>query len=130
MVAAFNAQSQLRSLVGCGGDRDPGKRPLMAQIAVKSADVVYLTSDNPRSEQPERIIDDMLAGVQASDKERVIVEVDRVKAIHRCLSDSAVNDVVLLAGKGHETTQTIGNQVLPHSDAECVQTYYSAGGQA
>lgn len=128
IVSALNQQSKLRGLVGCGGDRDPGKRPLMAQIATQCADMVYLTSDNPRSEQPERIINDMLAGVQDADKARVVVEVDRVKAIERCLSDSAINDVVLLAGKGHETTQTIGTKVLPHSDADCVRSYYSSGG--
>ena len=130
MVASSSVGNKLRVAFGCGGDRDPGKRPLMAQVAVNKADVIYLTSDNPRSESPQQIIQDMLAGVPESDRHRVHVELDRKEAINRCLTDSAVNDVVLLAGKGHERTQTIGATVLPHCDTECVERYFSAGGLA
>lgn len=99
---------------GCGGDRDRTKRPLMGAAAEAGADAVYLTSDNPRSEDPLLIIADALAGIgQAHD---VIVEPDRRDAIARAIIDAGPHDVVLIAGKGHEKTQTIGDDVLPFDD--------------
>lgn len=105
-------------LFGCGGDRDKGKRPLMAQVAEQLADRLVITSDNPRSEDPQTIVNDILEGLEAPEAASVSVELDRKKAIEWCVTKAARNDVVLLAGKGHETTQTIGSQVLEHSDIE------------
>ncbi len=90
---------------GCGGDRDRAKRPEMARIAVEGADLVAITSDNPRTEDPERIMDDMEAGMGGAHHLRIT---DREEAIHRVLADTGPGDTVLLAGKGHETYQIIG----------------------
>ncbi|MDX1668137.1 MAG: UDP-N-acetylmuramoyl-L-alanyl-D-glutamate--2,6-diaminopimelate ligase, partial [Limnobacter sp.] len=130
MTQADHSKGHLRVLFGCGGDRDPGKRPLMTKVAVKHADWIYLTSDNPRSEKADNIIKDMLKGVEAQEEHKVVCEVDRARAIERCLSESQAHDVILLAGKGHETSQLIGKTVFPHSDLECVQNFYLSRGQA
>ncbi len=100
---------------GCGGDRDRGKRPEMGAIAARLADLAVVTSDNPRSESPRVIIDEILAGFDASGC-RYLVEVDRREAIQRALEHARRGDVVLIAGKGHENTQTIGAEVLPFDD--------------
>jgi len=92
-------------LFGCGGDRDRGKRPEMARIAVEGADLVAITSDNPRTEDPERILDDMESGMGGAPHLRIT---DREEAIHRVLSEAREGDTVLLAGKGHETYQIVG----------------------
>ena len=101
-------RGKLRVLFGCGGDRDRTKRPRMAKVAARLADNVYITSDNPRTENPQAIIDDICKGVPAGAGESVIVEPDRRSAIDRIISDAAAGDVVLLAGKGHENYQIIG----------------------
>lgn len=93
---------------GCGGDRDPGKRPDMGAVAEAGADVVWVTSDNPRSEDPQQIVDQVLAGVAAPDAVRV--QVDRATALASALADAAPGDVVLIAGKGHETYQEVGGE--------------------
>src|SRR5205085_2574282 len=85
---------------GCGGDRDRGKRPVMGEIAERLADHVIVTSDNPRTEDPDRILDDIEAGMHSSGHERIT---DRLEAIQRSLAIATADDVVLLAGKGHET---------------------------
>jgi UDP-N-acetylmuramoyl-L-alanyl-D-glutamate--2,6-diaminopimelate ligase len=90
---------------GCGGDRDRTKRPEMARIAVEGADLVAITTDNPRTEDPERIMDDMETGMGGAPHLRIA---DREEAIHRVLADTGPGDTVLLAGKGHETYQIIG----------------------
>ena len=92
-------------LFGCGGDRDRGKRPEMARIAVEGADVVAITSDNPRTEDPERILDDMESGMGGAPHLRIT---DREEAINRVLGEAREGDTVLLAGKGHETYQIVG----------------------
>jgi UDP-N-acetylmuramoyl-L-alanyl-D-glutamate--2,6-diaminopimelate ligase len=103
---------------GCGGDRDRGKRPLMGGVAERLADHVIITSDNPRTEDPERILDDIAAGMKTSDYERIE---DRRAAIARALAISdATSDVVLLAGKGHETYQIRGTTLLPFDEREIV----------
>ena len=103
-------------LFGCGGDRDSAKRPIMGGIAMELADYVIVTSDNPRTEQPEAIIDDILAGVTASKKKTPYdVIVDRRQAIRRALHIARAGDVVILAGKGHETYQEI-DHVKRHFD--------------
>ena len=96
---------------GCGGDRDPGKRPQMGAVAEAGADRVIVTSDNPRREAPAAIIADIVGGM-----ERPEIEADRATAIRRAVSVADVADVVLLAGKGHENYQEIAGQRLPFSD--------------
>ena len=102
------------SLFGCGGDRDPGKRPEMGAAAARWSDVVVLTSDNPRSEDPAAIIDQVRAGIGAGVD--LVVDPDRGHAIVVAVGLARAGDVVVLAGKGHETTQTVGGQLLPFDD--------------
>lgn len=104
------------TVFGCGGDRDTTKRPLMGKAAGEGSDVVVVTSDNPRSENPDAIIEQILPGLSGTSA-KVIVEPDRAKAIHVALEQARAGDLVLIAGKGHEKTQTIGTQVLPFDDA-------------
>jgi UDP-N-acetylmuramyl-tripeptide synthetase len=104
----------LTCVLGCGGDRDAAKRPLMAAAAEQYAQHVVLTSDNPRSEAPQTILNQMCAGLQR--KEQALVLVDRAVAIAQVVAEANVQDVVLLAGKGHETVQEIGGARLPFSD--------------
>ena len=106
--------ARLSIVFGCGGDRDRQKRPLMAAAAEAGADRVYLTSDNPRSEEPMAIINDAITGFTTP--AAVVIEPDRKAAIERAIIDAAAGDVVLIAGKGHEKTQTIGTDVLPFDD--------------
>jgi UDP-N-acetylmuramoyl-L-alanyl-D-glutamate--2,6-diaminopimelate ligase len=105
---------KLWCVFGCGGDRDPIKRPLMAAVAEKNADRVVVTSDNPRSEKPENIISQILLGL--SRRECVEVQADRALAIAETIRLAAPQDVVLLAGKGHEDFQEIAGVKLPFSD--------------
>jgi UDP-N-acetylmuramoyl-L-alanyl-D-glutamate--2,6-diaminopimelate ligase len=100
---------------GCGGDRDRGKRPLMGAVVDARADVAWLTSDNPRFEDPEAIMDDVLSGVR-SPRARWIREPDRARAIIAAIESAAPEDVVLLAGKGHERTQQVREQERPFDD--------------
>ncbi len=101
---------------GCGGDRDDEKRPVMGAVAAELADQVVVTSDNPRGEDPLAIIECIVDGVPARYRGRVTVEPDRRAAMAMALADARPGDVVLIAGKGHETTQTIGTKVLPFDD--------------
>ncbi len=100
---------------GCGGDRDPAKRPLMGRAVAAGADVAVLTSDNPRSEDPQAIADAVLPGLGAGSAV-VVVELDRGAAIVGALTDARAGDVVVLAGKGHETGQTTGDRTVPFDD--------------
>ena len=106
---------------GAGGDRDPLKRPLMGAACARLADRLVVTSDNPRSEDPMAIIGGIMAGVGARDG--VAVEPDRAKAIGLALSEAGVDDVVIIAGKGHETTQEIGGVKHPFDDREVVRAF-------
>ena len=108
------SEGRLHCVFGCGGDRDPGKRPLMGEVATRLADRVVITSDNPRSENPRAIIDEIVAGAHPN----YAIEEDRAMAILQAISDAASQDVVLIAGKGHETYQEIGGRQLPFDDAE------------
>jgi UDP-N-acetylmuramoyl-L-alanyl-D-glutamate--2,6-diaminopimelate ligase len=109
------AKGRVICVVGCGGDRDKTKRPLMAETACRYADWTILTSDNPRTEDPEAILDDMEAGVRDfSDRYERIT--DRQEAIERAIQLAAPDDVVLIAGKGHETYQIIGHTKHPFDD--------------
>ena len=105
-------------IVGCGGDRDRGKRPDMATLACAGSDIVWLTSDNPRSENPESIIKDMLVGVTKGSSCKVFTQVDRAKCIQAVIEAASPDDVVLIAGKGHENTQEILGQYNHFSDVK------------
>ena len=106
---------RLICLFGCGGDRDAGKRPLMGRVAEQHADVVVLTSDNPRSENPQAILADIAAGMQSAPYAQVA---DRACAIALAIELARPGDIVLLAGKGHETTQESAGVKVPFSDLE------------
>jgi UDP-N-acetylmuramoyl-L-alanyl-D-glutamate--2,6-diaminopimelate ligase len=106
---------------GCGGDRDRAKRPQMGGVAARLADVVVVTSDNPRSESPATIIDEVLAGIPPADRDHVTVEPDRAAAIATALDAANHGDLVVVAGKGHETTQTIGDRVIEFDDRDVVR---------
>ena len=112
-------------LFGCGGDRDRTKRPQMGAIAGSLADVAVVTSDNPRTEDPEAIIRDILPGLEGTAAE-VVVEPDRRAAIRRALSLAKPGDTVVLAGKGHETYQEVGTQVLHLDEREEVAAYFAS----
>lgn len=103
---------------GAGGDRDRGKRPRMGSVAEARADLVLVTSDNPRTEDPSRIVDDILAGMSSGRFERIV---DRRAAIARALELAGPSDLVLLAGKGHERTQTIGTETFPFDERMIVR---------
>lgn len=104
---------------GCGGDRDRGKRPLMGEIAARLADLVILTSDNPRREEPTSILQEILSGITETDaRERVLVEVSRAEAIRKAIFMARQGDVVLLAGKGHENYQIFRDETIHFDDRE------------
>ena len=118
-LAALPADREhIRLVLGCGGDRDAGKRPLMGAAASAGSAQVWFTSDNPRSEDPAAIAAEMLAGVSALDRHRVRLQLDRSLAIREAIASAAPGDVVLIAGKGHETGQEIDGVVLPFDDRE------------
>ena len=112
---------QIITVVGCGGDRDKTKRPVMAEVACEYSDKVILTSDNPRSEDPLEILKDMQAGVNAAAKKKVISIADRKEAIKTAVSLATNDDIVLVAGKGHEQGQTVGDEVLPFDDVSVIR---------
>ncbi|MDF4962053.1 cyanophycin synthetase, partial [Vibrio parahaemolyticus] len=104
------------AIFGCGGDRDAGKRPMMAEIAERLGDRVVLTDDNPRSEDPVQIVKDMLAGL--SKPAEAIVQHDRFKALSYAIENASPNDIILLAGKGHEDYQIRNGETIHYSDRE------------
>ena len=110
-----NKGGRVITVCGAGGHRDKGKRPLMAQEAVKQSDTVILTSDNPRDEEPQAIIDDMLAGLDTTQRKKVLTITDRKEAIRTAIMMAQKGDVILVAGKGHENYQEI-NGVKHHFD--------------
>ncbi len=112
---------QVITVVGCGGDRDRTKRPVMARIATELSSHVVLTSDNPRSEDPMAILNEMRTGVQITDQSRVWVNADRREAIRQAVGMAKPGDVVLLAGKGHETYQEINGVKHPFDDVAVLQ---------
>ena len=116
-------QQRLIVVCGCGGDRDRTKRPEMAQIAVKYADTAIFTSDNPRREQPEAILDEMAAGVEAG--ARYLRIVDRREAIRTASMLAQAGDIVLVAGKGHETYQIVGTEKHHFDDREEVRAAFT-----
>lgn len=109
---------RLFCVVGCGGDRDKGKRALVGEVATRLADEIIFTSDNPRSEKPVQIINEITAGARSANYQ---VETERSLAIYQAIANAQPGDIVLIAGKGHEKYQEIKGQKIPFSDAEVVQ---------
>jgi UDP-N-acetylmuramoyl-L-alanyl-D-glutamate--2,6-diaminopimelate ligase len=116
------AGGALRVVFGCGGERDHAKRPEMGEVAARLADDVVVTSDNPRHEDPGRILDDVLQGVPARYRSRVDRDVDRRSAIGAALARSGRGDVVVIAGKGHERTQDLGTATIDFDDVAVART--------
>ncbi len=108
------------AVIGCGGDRDRSKRPVMGEVAAKRADLIVITSDNPRTESPDLIIAEVRAGAMGGGA-RVIVEPDRRAAIAAALRAGGPGDVIIVAGKGHELTQTTGSTVIHFDDREVIR---------
>jgi UDP-N-acetylmuramoyl-L-alanyl-D-glutamate--2,6-diaminopimelate ligase len=123
MLSALREHSggRLWCVFGCGGDRDPGKRPLMGAYAERWADELIITNDNPRSEDPELIAQQILAGMK--EPQRACVQLDRELAIVQALSQARADDVVVIAGKGHEDYQLLGNISVPFSDQKIVKRW-------
>ncbi|MFS4458284.1 UDP-N-acetylmuramoyl-L-alanyl-D-glutamate--2,6-diaminopimelate ligase [Bdellovibrio sp. HCB2-146] len=117
----LKSSARIWTVFGCGGDRDKGKRPLMAQMALKFSDEVVVTSDNPRTEDANAIINDIMSGVSSAEKNRVQIFVDRKEAILSTIQKAKTGDVILIAGKGHEDYQIIGTQKFPFSDVKVAE---------
>lgn len=111
-----SAQGKLALVFGCGGDRDKEKRALMSTVAQELADVIYMTADNPRHENLESIISDMKLGLDSTSSKLVKVELDRAQAINKALAELDCDDVLLIAGKGHEEYQDVAGVKIPYSD--------------
>lgn len=120
----LNGKGQIITVCGCGGNRDKGKRPLMALEAVRQSDKVILTSDNPRHEDPEAILDDMEAGLAQQDKKNVLRITDRRQAIRTAVALANPGDVILIAGKGHEDYQIVGDVKHHFDDREEVRAAF------
>lgn len=118
-------KNKIITVIGCGGDRDKAKRPLMAKIACELSNKVILTSDNPRSENPEDIIRQMETGVEAMHKKKVLSITDRKEAIKTSCAIAEPGDIILLAGKGHEKYQEIGGEKIPFDDKELLKNMFS-----
>ncbi|HYO77425.1 MAG TPA: UDP-N-acetylmuramoyl-L-alanyl-D-glutamate--2,6-diaminopimelate ligase, partial [Thermoanaerobaculia bacterium] len=114
-VREIAGSRRLKIVFGCGGDRDRGKRPEMGEIAARLADEVVITSDNPRGEDPNAIIAEIVQGVGSSNHVEIA---DRREAIARTIADAAADDVIVIAGKGHETYQVVGDQIVHFDDRE------------
>jgi UDP-N-acetylmuramoyl-L-alanyl-D-glutamate--2,6-diaminopimelate ligase len=119
------SRGRLIVVFGCGGDRDRGKRPIMGRIAAEGADLAIATSDNPRTEDPGAIIDDIEQGMGSVPHLRIV---DRLAAIHAALAEAKAGDTLLLAGKGHETYQVLGTEKVPFDEREIVRS--ATGGRA
>ncbi len=117
MAARDHTRGELWCVFGCGGERDRGKRPLMGKMAELFADEVVVTDDNPRHEAADAIIDDIIAGM----KQKPVIIRDRAEAIEWAIDQAQTGDVVIVAGKGHETVQLVGDDALPFSDREVVE---------
>ncbi len=119
-VSRAHCRGQLWCVFGCGGERDRGKRPQMGAIAEKLADRIILSDDNPRHENGDAIIDEIISGI--GDRAKMQVQRDRARALRLAIRDAAPEDVVLVAGKGHESYQVIGDERLAYSDRDTVKT--------
>jgi UDP-N-acetylmuramoyl-L-alanyl-D-glutamate--2,6-diaminopimelate ligase len=119
------ATNRLKVLIGCGGNRDAGKRPEMGRVACELADEAIFTSDNPRDESPVAILDDMVAGLGSFSSCQVVVE--REEAIRSLIRSASPGDILLVAGKGHETSQEVAGQKIPFSDAAIIRDELERG---
>ena len=122
------ARGRIITVFGCGGDRDRTKRPIMGRIVAELSDVAVVTSDNPRTEDPDAIIKDILEGIH-TDKP-VIVNADRTAAIKEAMNEAKAGDIVLLAGKGHETYQIRGTVKYHYDEREIVRSILEGGQDA
>lgn len=118
-------EGRLLLVFGCGGKKDPRKRPRMGASAAAYADRVWITNDNPRGEDPEAIARDILAGIPAGARERARIELDRRRAIRAALGEASGGDLVVVAGKGHETAQDLGDRVIEFDDLEEIRSYWA-----
>ncbi|MBI5022401.1 MAG: UDP-N-acetylmuramoyl-L-alanyl-D-glutamate--2,6-diaminopimelate ligase [Ignavibacteriales bacterium] len=116
-----NRSNKIITVFGCGGDRDRGKRVKMAEVATRLSDITIITSDNPRNEDPKKIIDEIMKGVHP--EAQVYRHTDRATAIKEAIGFAKKNDVILIAGKGHEEYQIIGNNKIPFSDKAVVDSF-------
>ena len=114
------AEGKIITLIGCGGDRDKTKRPMIGKIATYYSDYVYFTSDNPRTEDPEAILKDITTNIEKSNFEIIV---DRAEAIKKAIANLEEKDILLILGKGHEDYQIIGKEKFPFSDVEEVKKY-------
>jgi len=119
----IKGNGKLIAVVGCGGDRDKSKRPIMARIGYDMSDILILTSDNPRTEKPEDILNDMQKGLPLDDLDEVEIIVDRHMAIKRACEIAKKGDYILLAGKGHETYQEVNGIKSHFDDMEELKNY-------
>lgn len=124
-----NPNQKVITLVGCGGNRDAAKRPLMADIACRFSDKVILTSDNPRFEEPQAILEDMQKGVKPLDYKKTLSVLDRKEAIKTACMLAGPNDIILLAGKGHETYQEVKGVKYPFDDKQVLQEMFAQLGK-
>jgi UDP-N-acetylmuramoyl-L-alanyl-D-glutamate--2,6-diaminopimelate ligase len=120
-----SSEQKIIIVFGAGGDRDKGKRPLMGKAAIENADFVVVTSDNPRSEDPLAIIEEILGGIRETNKGSFIVEPDRRLAIKKALDLAKDGDIVIIAGKGHEKYQIVKDKKLPFDDCEVAREFMS-----
>ena len=125
VTEVLRGNGNIITVVGAGGNRDKGKRPLMAQEAVKASSRVIITSDNPRFEEPQDIINDMLAGLNDEQRRKVISIVDRKEAIRTACALAAKGDVIVIAGKGHENYQDIKGVKHHFDDKEIVREIFN-----
>ena len=116
ILESKNKKGKLICVFGCGGDRDPTKRPKMGRIAEELGDIVIVTSDNPRTEDPKQIISDILSGI--NNTTGIIVEPDRKNAIQIAIQKSAKDDIIVVAGKGHEDYQILKDRTIHFDDRE------------
>jgi UDP-N-acetylmuramoyl-L-alanyl-D-glutamate--2,6-diaminopimelate ligase len=121
LASKQHCHGKLICVFGCGGDRDVGKRSLMGEIAERLSDQVILTDDNVRSENPRDIIQDILSG--CINPEQILIEHDRKTAIKAATTQAAEGDIILVAGKGHENYQIIGNQTLAYDERQFVALF-------
>ena len=115
------SKARIITVFGCGGDRDTGKRPLMGSIVEELSDLNFITSDNPRTENPKKIINDIFKGIKQ--KERFKIEIDRRVAIKKAIENASGKDIILIAGKGHEDYQIIGNKKIEFDDRAIANQY-------
>ncbi len=117
-LLAGNHSSKVLCVFGCGGDRDKSKRPIMGEISASLADYTIITSDNPRTENPIAILNDIMAGIDKKFSNKVEIIEDRAEAIKKAIQNTSLNDIILIAGKGHENYQIIGKEKFHFDDVE------------